>query len=112
MTDFQNLSAQTECLNRAHLILLPKKDLPNTPDAYRPISLQNCPIKAVAKILTNRLQPLVPLLVHGNQTGFISGRCIAENFVFAADLIGACHSRKAPTMIIKLDFSKAFNSLS
>lgn len=112
MTDFQNLNAQTESLNRAHLILLPKKDHANTADAYRPISLQNCPIKAVAKVLTNRLKPIIPLLVHGNQTGFIPGRSIAENFIFAADLIGACHTRKAPTMVIKLDFSKAFDNLS
>ena len=40
------------------------------------------------------------------------GRSIAENFIFVADLISACHSRKAPPMVIKLDFSKAFDSLS
>ena len=112
MTDFQNLSAQTECLNRAHLILLPKIEEANTPGSYRPISLQNCPVKAAAKILTNRLKTLIPLLVHGNQTGFISGRCIVENFIYAMDLIDSCHNRKAPNMVIKLDFSKAFGTHS
>src|SRR3954463_12728673 len=83
-----------------------------TPRGPTDQSLQNCLIKAVAKVLTNRIKPLIPLLVHGNQTGFISGRNIAENFVFAADLTNSCHTRKLPTMIIKLDFKKAFDSIS
>ena len=91
------------------IVLLPKKDAPTSLDAFRPISLQNCPVKAVAKVITSRLKPLIPLLVHGNQTGFISGRNIAENFVFAADLISSCHSRKKSTMVFKLDFRKAFD---
>ena len=52
------------------------------------------------------------MLVHGNQTGFISGRNVAENFVFAADLISSCHTRKKPTMVFKLDFRKAFDSVA
>jgi hypothetical protein len=43
-------------LNRAYMVLIPKKENARTPDAFRPISLQNCPIKAIAKTLTNRLQ--------------------------------------------------------
>jgi hypothetical protein len=52
------------------------------------------------------------VLVHADQSGFISGRCIAENFVYAAELLNCCHKRKAPAMIIKLDFRKAFDSIS
>lgn len=96
---------------RAHMILLPKNTSARTPDDFRPISLQNCPPKAIAKAITNRLKPLIPMLVHDNQTGFISGRNIAENYIFAADLLSACHLRKAPAMILKLDFRKAFDSV-
>ena len=86
--------ADTERLNHAHIVLLPKKEAPTTLDAFRPISLQNCPIKVVAKVITSRLKPLIPLLVHGNHTGFISGRNITNNFLFAAVLISSCHTRK------------------
>lgn len=109
---FHDLSVDVERFNRALMILLPKKDVARTADAFRPISLQNCPTKAIAKLLTNRLKPLIPLLVHGDQTGFINGRSMAENFVYAADLTSCCHIRKASTMIIKLDFRKAFDSIS
>jgi hypothetical protein len=71
------------------MVLIPKKENARTPDAFRPISLQNCPIKAIAKTLTNRLQKIIPLLVNPNQTGFIGGRCISENFVFAANILTA-----------------------
>ena len=109
---FHQGTADAERLNRAHIVLLPKKDAPTSPDAFRPTSLQNCPIKDVAKVITSRLKPFIPMLVHGNQTGFISGRNIAENFVFTTDLVSSCHSRKKPTMVFKLDFRKAFDSVA
>lgn len=53
---FHNRSAALECLNRAHIILLPKQLGATTPSAFRPISLQNCPIKIASKSMTTRLQ--------------------------------------------------------
>ena len=108
---FHDQTASLERFNRAYMVLLPKSQAPTTPDAFRPISLQNCTPKAVAKVLTSRVKPLIPLLIHYDQTGFLHGRNIAENFIYAADILSACHSRKAPTMIFKLDFRKAFDSI-
>ena len=110
-TAFHDQTASLERFNRAYMVLLPKSQAPTTPDAFRPISLQNCMPKAVAKVLTNRVKLLIPLLIHYDQTGFLHGRNIAENFIYAADILSACHSRKAPTMIFKLDFRKAFDSI-
>lgn len=110
--DFANLRVDVERFNRAHMILLPKNVSARTPENFRPISLQNCPPKAIAKVITNRIKPIIPLLVHGDPSGFISGRCIAENFIYAADLLSACHIRKAPTIVLKLDFHKAFDSIN
>ena len=93
------------------MVLLPKTQAPTAPDTFRPISLQNCTPKAVAKILTNRVKPLIPLLIHYDQTGFLHGRNIAENFIYAADILSTCHTRKAQTMVFKLDFRKAFDSI-
>ena len=109
-TAFHNSSLDRERINRAHIVLLPNTVI--SPDAFRPISLQNCPVKAIAKLLTNRLKMFIPQLVHSNQTGFISGRNITENFVFAADFTNSGHPQKAPTMVIKLDFRKAFDLVS
>jgi hypothetical protein len=100
-----------DALSRALLILLLKKDGARTADAFRPISLQNCPMKLVTKVMVNRLKPVIPLLIDADQTGLIHGRSIAVNFVYAADLLSCCYKRKAPTTVLKLDFKKAFDSV-
>jgi hypothetical protein len=55
---------------------------------------------------------LIPFLVHPDQNGFISGRSIAENFVYVVDIVQSCHKRSASAVIFKLDFCKAFDSIN
>jgi len=57
------------------------------------------------------LQPLIPSLVHLDQTGFIKGRSISENFIYAAELVQTCYKRRIPAVALKLDFGKAFDSI-
>lgn len=109
---FYNGSLDLDGLNHAHLILLPKKDDACTPDNYRPISLQNCPMKLFTKVMANRLKPVIPTIIDADQTGFVHGRSIAENFIYAADLLGCCYKRKVPTAVLKLDFREVFDSVS
>jgi hypothetical protein len=111
MRDFHCLSSDLRPLNKSYIVLLPKKAGANKPDNFRPILLQNCSLKIHTKCLTLRLRPLIPFLVHPDQTGFISGRSIAENFVYAADIVQACYKRLAPAAVFKLDFRKAFDSI-
>lgn len=40
-SQFHKGDADTERINRAHIVLLPKKEVATSPDAFRPISLQN-----------------------------------------------------------------------
>jgi hypothetical protein len=62
--------------------------------------------------LTSKLQPLIPSLVSNDQSGFVLGCCIVESFVYVADLLHCCHRRNAPTIILKLDFHKAFDCVN
>jgi hypothetical protein len=61
--DFHSGSMQLDCLNRAFIVLLPKKPGATSPADYHPISLQNCPVKILSKILTSRLQMQIQNLV-------------------------------------------------
>jgi hypothetical protein len=63
------------------MVLLPKKPGTVAVDAFRPICLQNCSVKIGAKLLTTRLQREISELIDLDQTGFLKGRTIAENFV-------------------------------
>jgi len=111
LTDFHNGTAQLQRINKAYLVLLPKKEPALHPKDYRSISLQNCITKICTRGMTTRLQPFIPSLVHCDQIGFLKGRCIAENFIYAADVVQACHKRRAPSVALKLDFRKAFDSV-
>lgn len=108
--DFHNGVADLGCINRAHIALLPKADGILSPSSYRPVSLQNCSMKSVCKALTRRLKTQIGQLIV-NQSGFMTGRSISENFVYATEIVQYCHRRKAPAVILKLDFTKAFDSI-
>lgn len=109
---FYDHSADLERINRSYLVLLPKKNDAREARDFRPIALQNTSIKCLSKVLTNRLQPVIPLLVSSDQSGFVLGRCVSESFAYAADLLRCCHRRCAPTIVLKLDFHKAFNCVN
>jgi hypothetical protein len=80
-------------------------------DAFRPICLQNSCVKILAKILTTRLQEEMIAMIDIDQTGFLKGRSISENFVYATELVQVCYKRKVPTIVLKLDFAKAFDTV-
>ena len=84
---FHTESVDMESINRALIVLIPKTAPALAPNAFRPVSLQNCPVKILTKILTSRLQQQVPRLIDIDQTGFIEGRSISENFVYATELV-------------------------
>jgi hypothetical protein len=65
----------------------------------------------ICKALTSRLQLQIGGLVDADQTGFLAGRSISENFVYATELVQTCFRRKVPCLVLKLDFAKAFDSI-
>jgi hypothetical protein len=70
-----------EFLNSAFITLLPKKDDALEVKDYRPISLIHSFAKLVAKLLANILSPHLPRLVSINQSAFIKGWSILDNFL-------------------------------
>jgi hypothetical protein len=92
---FHSHSIDLERLNQSYLVLLPKKEIACKPQDFRPIALQNSTVKGISKVLTNRLQPNIPSLIGNDQSGFVLGRCIADNFAYAADLLQCCYYRNA-----------------
>jgi hypothetical protein len=69
-------------------------------------------MKLFSKVMANRLRNAIPLIVDVDQTGFVHGRSIAENLIYAVDLLSCCHKRGVPTTVLKLDFCKAFDSVN
>jgi hypothetical protein len=62
--------------------------------------------------LANRLAPELSKLISYNQNAFIKKRCIHDNFMFVQQVIKDLHKKKVPTIFIKLDISKAFDTVN
>ena len=108
---FHNQTVDLERINRSYIVLIPKTPAAVTVTAFRPICLQNCDIKIASKILTSRLQRELHELIDLDQTGFLRGRSISETFIYAMELTQCCYKRKAQTLVLKLDFAKAFDTV-
>lgn len=102
---------QLHRLNGALITLIPKKVEAKAPGDYRPISLIHSFAKLVAKVLSNRLAPTLHQLVDINQSAFIKHRSIHDNFKLVELAAKALHRQRRSSLLLKLDISKAFDSV-
>uniref|UniRef100_A0A803P656 Reverse transcriptase domain-containing protein n=1 Tax=Cannabis sativa TaxID=3483 RepID=A0A803P656_CANSA len=100
-------------LNNTFICLIPKVEFPMSVDQFRPISLCNFLYKVIAKILSNRLRPLMNDLVCPFQSAFILGRWIAESSILTQEIIHKIlHKRgRGGLMALKLDMHKAYDKM-
>ena len=69
------------CTNSTFLALIPKEVNPTSFDMFQPISLCNASYKILAKLLSNRLKPLLGTLISPLQGGFVKGRHLIDNAI-------------------------------
>jgi hypothetical protein len=79
---------------RSYITLVPKNSTPTTTNDFRPISLLNCALKIVTKILANRRQKVIMGLIHHNQYVFIKFRTIHDYLAWSYEYIHKCHKSK------------------
>ncbi|KAM0902880.1 hypothetical protein ACQ4PT_019125 [Festuca glaucescens] len=99
-------------LNEALIALLPKKDGASDLKDFRPISLVHSFARLLTKVLARRLGPRMVELVGANQTAFIRGRCIQDNYLLVKESAKLLHRRKVSALLLKVDIAKAFDSIS
>jgi hypothetical protein len=94
--------------NDSLMVLLPKTPQAESLKDYRPISL----IHGIGKlILANRLATVIGPMVHPSQSAFIKGHSIHESFRFVHSS-ARLHVKKKPTVLLKVDLAKAFDSVA
>ena len=77
-----------------------------------PFSLLNVIYKMASSVIASRLKSFLPKLIHEDQKGFISGRCISENVRLIYDILFEAKQQEIPGLLLSIDFQQAFDSIS
>ena len=97
---------------RGIISLIPKKSKDKTLlENLRPISLLNVDYKILTKVITKRIEKVLPTLINSDQTGYVKGRYIGENVRLIYDVIHYMDKSNRKGIAIFLDFKKAFDSI-
>ena len=90
---------------------LPPGDGDNTDgNLYRPLSLLDVDYRLLASILSIRLRPILPRVIHPEQSAFITGRLIADRNWLPQMLAPLLKSRNQTAALLFCDIAKAFDT--
>ena len=93
--------------------LLPKGNKPkDNLSNWRPITLLNCVYKLISGVIAERINSVLPDIVHSDQNGFVRGRYIGEGIRTVFDTLNFAKNNKKLGLLTLIDFEKAFDSIS
>lgn len=85
---------------------------PADPSNYRPITLLNTDYRILAKVLANRLLPVLGRIISPEQSAFLKGRRIGDNIMLLQMLPYQLELQKVHSAVIAfLDFCKAYDTV-
>lgn len=113
LNEFWRNPERIEEVNDTLVVLIPKVEQPETVSQFRPISLCNVLYKGLAKVIVNRLKPLMDKLVSPYQTSFVPRRSIHDNIVVAKETVHSMKKMQGQKgyMILKVDLEKAYDRM-
>nr|GEV56149.1 RNA-directed DNA polymerase, eukaryota [Tanacetum cinerariifolium] len=97
--------------NSCFLSLIPKVPDANLVKDFRPISLIGSMYKIISEILANRLVGVLGDIVNEVQSAFITERKILDGPFILNEVIQWCKLKKKQSLIFKVDFKKAYDSV-
>nr|GEV75973.1 RNA-directed DNA polymerase, eukaryota [Tanacetum cinerariifolium] len=97
--------------NSSFVALIPKVTDAKLVNDFRPISLIGCVYKVVTKILTNRLDVVIPDLISDTQSAFVAGRQILDGPFILNEILHWCKRKNKQVMFFKVDLAKAYDSV-
>ncbi len=102
----------TVTMKQGIIYLIPKanKDILSI-DNWRPITLLTVDYKVLALVYANRLKTNLDSVISETQSGFLKGRHISNNIRLVLDLLDCADSVHSNSLIIFLDFYKAFDTI-
>lgn len=112
--NFFEIRIMNQEINKTHMYLIPEVKHPKNPSRFRPIGLCNTIYKMIAKIISNRIKPLLHKIIFPFRSTFLSSRQISDNIIVAHEIIRSFKKMKAKSggLGIKMDMSKAFDKVN
>ncbi|CAL9004798.1 unnamed protein product [Prunus brigantina] len=110
--DFFNGIIELDKVNDTNIVLIPKVPHPESVNQFRPISCCNFSYKVFAKVLANRLRPVLEQIISHHQSAFVPNRQIQDNVIIAHEVFHHLKLQKKAKryeMAMKLDMSKAYD---
>lgn len=99
-------------MQRSFLTLIPKPDKdPSLYASYRAIALLNSNLVFFTKLLSIRLNAILPYLIHKDQVGFVPFRQAGDNTRRVIDLIDVVNREGQESLFLGLDAEKDFDRL-
>lgn len=99
-----------QCLKRSTTVFIPKKDNPESPSDYRPISISSVILRLFNKILADRL--LMKVQFDHRQRAFMPIDGCAENIVLLEACLRKAHRGKSNLFLAMLDMANAYGSVA
>lgn len=112
MKEFQLDSSLPRGCNASFIALIPKKDNPEHLGEYRPISLVGFLHNIISKCLASRFKGVIGSIVADSQSVFVGSRNMLDGVVIANETIDFVKRNKKPSILLKVDFEKAYDSIS
>ncbi|WOK97952.1 hypothetical protein Cni_G06660 [Canna indica] len=109
--NFHRTGILQEGWNDTVLTMIPKKDKASQITKFRPIALCNVMYKMLAKLIANRMRPLLNDLIGQEQAAFIPKRQMHDNTLIVSEIVESLSKSKSknPYIIVKLDLEKAYD---
>ncbi|CAN1133422.1 LINE-1 reverse transcriptase homolog [Linum perenne] len=99
-------------VNSTNITLVPKVQNATEMKQFRPISCCNIIYKCITKIMASRLSVVLPTIISSSQSAFLKDRLISDNVLMAHELVSSYHkAQTSPRCVLKVDITKAFDSL-
>lgn len=94
------------------IVCLPKHNGAQTPRDFRPITLLNVDYKILARIIVNRLCPLLAEHLLTYQFCGVPGNTILDAIATVRDTTAMAEVTQTPLCVVSLDFQEAFDRIS
>jgi len=111
VSDFHRNGKLLKGINSTFITLIPKKDVPQSLNDFRPISLVGSLYKVMAKLLANRLKSVIRSVILDSQSAFVQGRQILDGILVANEVVDEAKKLKKDLLLLKVDFEKAYDSV-